>query len=54
MNKPEFFQENTTHKILKNFEIQTDHIITARRKDQVLRNKKEEFVILFFSIPADT
>ena len=31
MHKPKSVLENETHKILWNFEIQTDHLISARR-----------------------
>ena len=38
MYNPESVQENETHKILGNFQIQTDHLISARRPDQVIVN----------------
>ena len=54
MHKPESVLENETHKILWDFEIQTDHLITARRPDLVLINKKERICHLVdFSVPAD-
>ena len=31
MNKPESVQENETHEILRDLEIQTDHLISAKR-----------------------
>ena len=34
MHKPESFLVNETHKILWDFEIQTDHLISVRRTDQ--------------------
>ena len=34
--------ENETPKILKDFEIQTDHLISARQPDLVIVNKKKE------------
>ena len=40
MHNPESFLENETHKILWDSEIQTDHLISARRPDQVIVNKK--------------
>ena len=43
MHKPESVLENETHKILLDFEIQTDHIIPARRSDLVIVKKKKEF-----------
>ena len=45
MHKPESIQENETHKILRDFEIETDHRILARRPDLVLINKKKFFII---------
>ena len=41
MHKPESVLENETHKILKDFEIQMNHLIMARRPDQAIVNKKE-------------
>ena len=41
MHKPEFVLENKTHKLLWNFQIQTDHFIQARRLNFVIINKKE-------------
>ena len=42
MHNPEFVQENETHKFLWDFEIQTDHLISARRPDLVIVNIKKE------------
>ena len=54
MHKPESVLENETHKILWDFEIQTDHLITARRPDLVLINKKKRTChIVDFAVPAD-
>ena len=33
MHNPESVLENETHKLLRGFEIQTDHLISARRTD---------------------
>ena len=41
MHKPEFVLENEMHKILLDFDIQTDHLISARRLDLVIMNKKK-------------
>ena len=42
MNNPESVQENETYKILWNFEIQTDHLIFARRPHlAIVKNKKK-------------
>ena len=56
MHKPESIRENETHKILWDLEIQTDHLIPARRPDLVIVNKKKinrSFRIVNFSILAD-
>ena len=42
MHNLESAQENETHKFLSNFEIQTDHIISARRLDLLIVDKKKE------------
>ena len=46
MHKPESILENKTHKILWDFEIQTDHAIPARRLDQVLINKGKKGLVI--------
>ena len=38
MEKTDSVLENETHKIHWDFEIETDHLISARRPDQVLIN----------------
>ena len=56
MHNPESVQENETHKILWDFQIQTDHLITARRPDLVIVNKKrkkENLPNSRLSVPAD-
>ena len=52
MRKPDSVVENKTHKLLWEFEIQTDHLISARRPDLVVI-KKRTCQIADFSIPAD-
>ena len=42
MHDPESVQEIETHKLLWDFEIQTNHLISARRTDLVIVNKKRE------------
>ena len=34
--------ENETHKLLWDFDIQTDHLISARRPGQIIINQKKE------------
>ena len=46
--------ENETLKILWDFEIQTDHLISARRPDQVIvNNEKKTCRIVNITVPAD-
>ena len=42
MHNPESILENETHKVLWNFEVQTDHLISARQQDLVRVNKKKK------------
>ena len=46
--------ENDTHKLLWDFDIQTDHLITVRRPDLIVINKKKRTCeILDFAVLAD-
>ena len=40
--KPAPVLENDTHKLLWVFNIQMDHVISARRPDLIITNKKKE------------
>ena len=56
--KPESIQVNGMHKILWDFQMQTDHLIPSRRPDFVLINKKkkrrrERTCQVDFTVPAD-
>ena len=42
MHNPAPVLENDTHKLLWDFNIQTDHLIPARRPDLIIINKKKE------------
>ena len=42
MHNPEPDQENNTQKLLWDFDIQTDHLISARRPDLIIINKKKK------------
>ena len=42
MHNPASVLENDTHKILWDFDIQTDHLISARRPDLIIINKKNK------------
>ena len=54
MQNPESVMENETHKLLLDFEIQTDYQISARRPDFVIINQtKRTCWIVDFAISAD-
>ena len=59
MHNPTRFLENDTHKLLWDFDIQTDHLISARRPGLIIINKKKEkkekeiYKIVDFAVPAD-
>ena len=55
MHNPTFVLENDTHKLLWDFDIQTDHLISARRPDLIRINnkKKRTYKIVDFTVPAD-
>ena len=42
MHNPVPILENDTHKLLRDFNIQTDHLIPAMRPDLIIMNKKSE------------
>ena len=46
--------ENDTHRLLWDFDIHTDHLISARRPDLIIINKKKRTCkIVDFAVPAD-
>ena len=55
MHNPASVQENDTHKLLWGFGVQTDHLISARRPDLIIINKKKKRIckIVDFAVPAD-
>ena len=56
MHNPAPVRENATHKLLWDFNIQTDHLIPARRPDLIIINKKKKkrtCKIVDFAVPAD-
>ena len=57
MHNPAPVLENDTHKFLWDFNIQTDHLIPARRPDLIIINKKEKekriCKIVDFAVPVD-
>ena len=57
MHNPAPLLENDTHKLLWDFNIQTDHLTPARRPDLIIINKKKKkkriCKIVDFAVPAD-
>ena len=57
MHNPAPVQENAMHKLQWDFNIQTDHLIAARRPDLIIINKKKKkkkiCKIIDFAVPAD-
>ena len=55
MHKPAPVLENDTHKLIWDIDIQTDHLISARRLDIIIINKKKKRIckIIDFAVPAD-
>ena len=55
MHNPASALENDTHKLLWDFDIQMDYLISARRPDLIIINKKKKRTckIVDFAIPAD-
>ena len=42
MHNPAVVLENDTHKLLWDFNAQTDHLISARRSDLIIINEKKK------------
>ena len=54
MHNPASALENATHKLLWDFNLQTDHLIPARRPDLIIINKKKRTCkIVDFAVSAD-
>ena len=54
MHNPEHVLENDTHKLRWDFNIQKDHLISARRPDLLIINKKKRTCkIVDFAVPAN-
>ena len=54
MHNPALVLENNTHKLLWDFNVGTDHLISARRPDLIIINKKKRICkIVNFAFPAD-
>ena len=53
MHNPAFVLDNVTHKLLWDFDIQKDPLISARRPDLIIINKKKTCKIVDFAVSAD-
>ena len=54
MHNPAPVLENDSHKLQWDFNIQTDHLIPARRPDLIIINKRKRiWKIVDFAVPAD-
>ena len=54
MQSPALVLENDTHKLLWDFDVQTDHLISARRPNLIIINTKKRICrIVDFAVPAD-
>ena len=54
MHNPTPVLENDSHKLLWDFNIQTDHLIPARRPDLIIINKRKRICkIVDFAVPVD-
>ena len=54
MHNPAPVLENDSHKLLRDFDIQTDHLIPARGPDLIIINKKKRTcIIVDYAVPAD-
>ena len=59
IHNPTSVLKNDTHKLLRDFDIQTDHLISTRRPDIIIINKwkkekrKKTCKIVDFAVPAD-
>ena len=47
MYNPDFFLGNDTHKLLRDFEIRTDHLISVRQLDLTINKKKRDLAGLW-------
>ena len=55
MHNPASVLENDTHKLLWDFDIETDHLISTRRQDHLIEinKKKRTCKIVDLAVPAD-
>ena len=53
-HEPESLLENEDYKILRDFTIQTDHVIESQRTDLVVVDKERSCKIIDFAVPGDS
>ena len=54
MHKPAYVLKNDTHKLLWEFGVHTDHLISARRPDFIIINKRKRICkIVDFAVLSD-
>ena len=55
MHNPTSVLQNETHKLLWDFDIQTDHLILTRQPDLIIikKKKKRNFKIVDFAVPIN-
>ena len=55
MHNPTSVQENDSHKLLWDFDIKMDHLISARQQDLMIikKKKKRTCKIVDFAVPTD-
>ena len=51
--QPKICSENEMHKLLLDFEIQADNLISARQPDLIIIKKKKKRTIVDLAVPAD-
>ena len=52
MHNPASVLDNDTHKLLWDFDTQTDHLISARKPDLIVINKKEKLQNCWLCCPG--
>ena len=50
MHNPASVQENDTHKLLWDFDLQTDHLISVRKPDLIVINKKKRVLAILWTL----
>ena len=53
MHNPAPVLENNTHKLLWDFDIHTDHLISVRKPELIIIKKEENLKIVDLAVPAD-